>query len=194
VAEAARRVIARSGLDNTRLRDIAEEAGFTTGVLTHHFPDKRSVIFATFAAAYGQWLEEAQRTFAAASDGPELLGALLARAVPSTQSEQRDYRLWIEMLAYACSDQEFAVEVMHVDTLTWERELAMALTRLQKAGLLHENLDVVAEARIMNRLIDGLCIRAWLNDGWADARRHFVIHLAALGVPDPVARTLLSGP
>lgn len=44
VCDAARRVIARNGLEVTTLRDISREGGFTTGVLSHHFPDKKAII------------------------------------------------------------------------------------------------------------------------------------------------------
>ena len=37
---AARTVIVRQGLEATTLRDIAREGGFTTGVVSHYFPDK----------------------------------------------------------------------------------------------------------------------------------------------------------
>ena len=49
--DAARQVIIRNGLEATTLRDIAREGGFTTGLLSHHFADKRDVIVAAFAGA-----------------------------------------------------------------------------------------------------------------------------------------------
>jgi len=58
VCDAARRVIARNGLEVTTLRDISREGGFTTGVVTHYFPDKQAVIVGAFAAASDDWLAE----------------------------------------------------------------------------------------------------------------------------------------
>jgi AcrR family transcriptional regulator len=51
VCQAALRVITREGLEVTTLRDISREGGFTTGVLSHYFPDKEAVIAGAFAAA-----------------------------------------------------------------------------------------------------------------------------------------------
>ena len=47
VCVAARTVIVRQGLEATTLRDIAREGGFTTGVVSHYFPDKTAVIVGT---------------------------------------------------------------------------------------------------------------------------------------------------
>jgi AcrR family transcriptional regulator len=53
VDEAARRVIVRKGLRSTTMRDISREGGFTTGVLTHYFPDKDALIVGVFSSACG---------------------------------------------------------------------------------------------------------------------------------------------
>src|SRR5882724_3974313 len=66
VCDAARRAITKNGLEATTLRDIAREGGFTTGVVTHYFPDKHAVIVGTFAAASQDWLAAAQAAIQAA--------------------------------------------------------------------------------------------------------------------------------
>jgi AcrR family transcriptional regulator len=48
VAEAAWRVIEREGPDGTNMREIAREAGRTTGVVTHYFRDKRELMAFAF--------------------------------------------------------------------------------------------------------------------------------------------------
>ena len=44
IAEAAWRVIEREGLAGADLREIAREAGYTTGVITHYFRNKRELM------------------------------------------------------------------------------------------------------------------------------------------------------
>ena len=63
---AARTVIVRQGLEATTLRDIAREGGFTTGVVSHYFPDKTAVIVGTFTFAAEEWNILVQRTVTAA--------------------------------------------------------------------------------------------------------------------------------
>ncbi len=40
--------IARDGLAHVTLRTIARSAGWTTGIVTHYFADKRELLMATF--------------------------------------------------------------------------------------------------------------------------------------------------
>ena len=56
-------MIARKSLEVTTLRDISREGGFTTGVVTHYFPDKQAVIVGAFAAASDDWLAEVRTRF-----------------------------------------------------------------------------------------------------------------------------------
>ena len=50
-AAAAYRVIARRGLAGATVREIAKEAGFTTGALVHYFPSKDEILIR--ASEYG---------------------------------------------------------------------------------------------------------------------------------------------
>ena len=48
LTEAAARLIARSGIESATMREVAAEAGWTTGALTHYFADKRELLLTTF--------------------------------------------------------------------------------------------------------------------------------------------------
>ena len=48
IAEATWRVIERAGPDGANMREIAREAGYTTGVVTHYFRDKRELMAFAF--------------------------------------------------------------------------------------------------------------------------------------------------
>ncbi|MEX1264920.1 MAG: TetR family transcriptional regulator C-terminal domain-containing protein [Actinomycetota bacterium] len=191
VVEAARRVIVRKGLAETRLRDVAHEGGFTTGLVTHHFPDKRAVIFGAFASAWTDWIEGSRSTFASAQNPHELARSLVQVAVPDSRELRSEWRLWAEMWAYAGGDDEFAGEIFRADTALWEQELCGVVGSLQRAGLIRSEVVPEIEATIINRLMDGLGLRAWLTGRWDEARRHFVMHLASVGFPDGLVEELL---
>ncbi|HEY7257864.1 MAG TPA: TetR/AcrR family transcriptional regulator [Gaiellales bacterium] len=188
VCEAAYRVIIRNGLETTTMRDISREGGFTTGVLTHYFPDKHAVIVGAFLAASEDWLAELRRRLAAAGTPAEQLVALVHFALPSDSHRRAEYRLWAEMWTYAGRDPEFAAQVVETDAI-WEREIRGILERGREAGLL-TNIDAAAEAAVLARLIDGLGLRAWIGDSWQDARGRLVHHMGTLGVPGPVLRRM----
>lgn len=48
IIEVAKRIIIKGGYEAATMRSIAEEAGFANGALKHYFPNKDSIIAATF--------------------------------------------------------------------------------------------------------------------------------------------------
>jgi AcrR family transcriptional regulator len=188
VWEAAYRVIIRNGLETTTMRDISREGGFTTGVLTHYFPDKHAVIVGAFIAASEDWFAELRRGLAAAGTPDEQLVALVHLALPADPDRRAEYRLWSEMWTYAGRDPDFAAQLVETDAI-WELEIRGVLERAREAGLL-TNIDAAAEAAVLVRLIDGLGLRAWVGNSWEDARARLVHHMGTLGVPGPVLRRM----
>ena len=192
VCNAARRVIARNGLEVTTLRDISREGGFTTGVLSHHFPDKKAVIAGAFAAASEDWLVHVRESLGGAASAEEMLEALVRAAIPDDPERRAEWRLWAEMWTYAGRHPEFAIQLVATDAL-WETEIRTALEYARAAGVIGA-IDVDVEAAVLARLIDGLGLRAWLSGRWAEARRLLVRHLATLGVTEPLLGRMLSPP
>jgi AcrR family transcriptional regulator len=192
VCDAARRVIARNGLEVTTLRDISREGGFTTGVLSHHFPDKKAVIAGAFAAASEDWIVRVRESLGGAASAGEMLEALVRAAIPDDPERREEWRLWAEMWTYAGRHPEFAVQLVATDALG-EAEIRAALESARGAGVIGA-VDVDVEAAVLARLIDGLGLRAWLSGRWAEARRLLVRHLATLGVTEPLLGQMLNPP
>jgi AcrR family transcriptional regulator len=189
IAAAARRVIIRDGLEATTLREISREGGFTTGVLTHYYPDKQALIAGTFATISRDWIANARAVMHEAETGPELVAAFVSVAVPADPERQAEWRLWAEMWSYAGTHREFMVELDATDDL-WAAEIRVMLERLEADGLLPPTLDPAAEATVLARLVDGIGLRAWLTGGWDIARDHLLGHLASLGLPAPLVAEL----
>ncbi|HXO06544.1 MAG TPA: TetR family transcriptional regulator C-terminal domain-containing protein [Solirubrobacteraceae bacterium] len=188
VATAARRAMLRRGIGAT-LREIAREGGFTTGLVSHYFPDKRAVVVGAFAAASEDFIGMVRESLAAATDSNSLLSALIEAAVPSTAERQAEWRLWAEMWAYAGRDREFAAVIEPTDAL-WVREIEQVLFRLIDDGILRSDVDAASQAVILGRLVDGLGIRAWLSGDWDQARSVLLVHLRSLGLSARLASAL----
>jgi AcrR family transcriptional regulator len=182
----------RRGIGAT-LREIAREGGFTTGLVTHYFPDKRAVTVGAFAAASDDFIGTVRGRFAAAGDSRSLLEALVEAAIPSDPERQAEWRLWAEMWAYAGRDPEFAAVIEPTDQL-WVREIERVLSRLAHDELLRSDIDAASQAIILGRLVDGLGIRAWLSGDWLAARAALVVHLQSLGLPEGFAARLVRKP
>ena len=54
LAAAAAQLIARAGVGAATMREVAAEAGWTTGALTHYFSDKRELLLFTFRSSLAQ--------------------------------------------------------------------------------------------------------------------------------------------
>jgi AcrR family transcriptional regulator len=184
-----KRCVLRQGLDATTLREIGREAGFTTGVITHHFPDKAAVVRACFETVSEEWIGGVEVRMSRAASVREKFVELVRIALPLEPSDQREWRLWAEMWAYAGTDPEFVPVLIEVDA-RWEQQVLRLLYEARGAGLLRPEVDVEMQAGIVVRLIDGVGLRSWLTDGWGAARRQLTHHLASL-MSDPEAEQRL---
>ncbi|MFZ0385125.1 MAG: TetR/AcrR family transcriptional regulator [Solirubrobacteraceae bacterium] len=184
--DAARQVIIRNGLEATTLRDIAREGGFTTGLLSHHFADKRDVIVAAFAGASRDFTAWAWSELNEAETIEALVTALLRVSCPADHDRRAEWRLWAEMWAYAGRDLEFAQQIEVTDAV-WTKMVRSVLERCHAEGRLRSGIDLDRQAEILNRLIDGLGLRAWLSHDWESPRACLEEYLRTLGLEREVA-------
>jgi AcrR family transcriptional regulator len=106
LAEAAAHLIARAGIGAATMRDVAAEAGWTTGALTHYFTDKRDLLLCTFQASL-------ERRRAARAAGDHLapvaqLTASLEGALPLDEDRRRHWMVTIAFCAQATGDLDLA--------------------------------------------------------------------------------------
>ena len=79
------------------MRDISREAGFTTSVLAHHFPDKQALIVGAFRSASEDYEAYVDAMLKRADSTEELLERLVAVSIPDDPARQAEWRLWSEM-------------------------------------------------------------------------------------------------
>jgi AcrR family transcriptional regulator len=106
IAEAAWRVIEREGLEGANLRDIAREAGHTTGVLSHYFRGKRELM----AFAFQLVVDRSTRRIARRSRDAGVIEAL-AELLPLDEERRREATVWLVLMAASLSDQYLAGEL-----------------------------------------------------------------------------------
>ena len=173
--------IARVGLDGVTLREIARAGGWTTGIVSHYFVDKRDLLLATFRSradaardridvslaggASTARRHRRQRTAARRGGGAQLEGVagLLGAAVgdPELSAAQQDRHR------------------------SFHRATAQALAAEQAAGRLRQELDVDHEARRLVAVLDGIAVQAVFEPQcWPAAvqRRVVAEHVATLSV------------
>ena len=95
LAMAAIRVIARSGIVAATMREVAAEAGWTTGALTHYFAGKRELLQFTLSVSLEQ--RRSLRPDRDTLSPDEALHSALANALPLDEDARRH---WIVTMAF----------------------------------------------------------------------------------------------
>jgi AcrR family transcriptional regulator len=169
---AAARVIARSGYDAATVRDVAREAGVSTGVIAYYFEGKDDLFAHVLRAASRAFRER----LASARDGAETprarLLALAEAATPADADAVRAHALWIDFWARAARDSALAgLTVRLYDG--WRSEIAAAVRDGQRAGAFRRDADPEAFARGYAAAADGLATHVVLHSGvvWPDDMR-----------------------
>jgi AcrR family transcriptional regulator len=193
VLDHARNVIIRDGLNTTSLRRISREGGYTTGVLSHYFADKRELIAATFEWTMTTWLDRAGSELEAAPTAEESFLTFVRVAIPHAPERQREWRLWLEFCVAAVGDPELGEILLRVDG-RWEQTTAAAFDRWEKAGLVRATMPLAEQAATIVRVVDGLGLRALLTGDWDTAREGLVSILRSLGIPPELAAASLQPP
>jgi AcrR family transcriptional regulator len=106
LTEAAARVIARAGIEAATVREVAAEAGCTTGALTHYFADKRELLLTTFQESLTR--RRAQRPDRAEITPGAKLRASLEGALPLDDERRRHWMVTIACCSQAVADPELA--------------------------------------------------------------------------------------
>lgn len=177
LTEATARLIARSGIESATMREVAAEAGWTTGALTHYFADKRELLLTTFQTSLAN--RRSQRP-TADTDPTAQLRASLEGALPLDESRRRHWMVTIAFCAQAAGDVELAAAQRaayrefrdHVATLAHR----CGLTDKRRSQAYAERLIAVA---------DGIAVQALFDEqNWSPDRQTARLDelLAALGL------------
>jgi DNA-binding transcriptional regulator YbjK len=159
VARAAVHSIARDGLEGAILRAVADEGGWSVGVVQHYFRNKSELL-----AAAVEYL--ADRTSAVLTDSAAGVTALqrltnvLDTIVPQPGSQQAKYwRVWVCFWAQATNGPVLASAVEEQAQL-WRQRLTGVILAGQADGSIRDDLVAEDEAAYMAAVIDGMGVTA----------------------------------
>lgn len=156
LAAAAVRIIAENGLEGARLRDVAAEAGWTTGALTHYFPDKRALLKLALRSS----LDRLQgRHIRAAEESGDELRVLLEQALPLDEDRLRHWRVSQVLSTQAWSDPELATEQRRAYR-GWRRRIVILVAEGAADGRFPADTDAEAAADLLIAVVDGVALQA----------------------------------
>lgn len=160
-AAAALNVISRDGVEGLTLREVAREAGFTTGALTHYFQSKDDVLIAASEHAAEQ-VREPMEEAAQAESALEALRSLLHTALPASTSMKARWRFWIAFWERAAHSPQVG-RVMRERYVEWSNRVATLIRRAQAQGEVDPGADPEALARELIALVDGLGVQVLIG-------------------------------
>ncbi len=176
LADATARLIARGGLGAATMRDVATEAGLTTGSVTHYFGDKRELLLFTLNTSLA--CRRGRRSAAAHAGPVEALRASLEGALPLDADRRRHWMVTIAFCTLAAGDTELVAAQRDA-----YREFRDTVTgQLVACGLATAHAQREAERLIA--VVDGVAVQALFDaESWPPARQAAMLADALAGVP-----------
>lgn len=165
------------------MREIAVEAGFSTGVLAHYFEDKEALLVHALRLASRRAAERMRRAADEAAPAAALR-AVAAEALPLDQARREEWAIWLAFWGATVATDVLSRE-HNARYAEWRALIRQLLVRCREAGSLDPNIEVDEATDGLASLIDGLGIRAMLDRRRMTPEYQLRVvdaHLALLGV------------
>jgi AcrR family transcriptional regulator len=161
LVDATLAVVAVGGIEAATVRRIAEEAGCTTGRITHYFADKEEVLVAALRQVHRA---AGERMLAAIRQrrGLEALRAVLAEALPLDEERVLEWRVWLAFWGNAATSANLQAE-QHQRYREWRRLLTRVLAAAQRNGQLSASIDLDRLVDQIVALVDGFGLQGVLD-------------------------------
>jgi TetR/AcrR family transcriptional repressor of bet genes len=189
LAEAVWRTIAHRGLENTSIRNIAEESDWTRGVLQRYFRDKDELMLFAYELASDHAVAVNVRVIGDATGLEALRRRLLIYARPD--SEQRQVTEVLTAFTVHARTQPALVEAIHQRYVDWVRVTQAVFRDLDAQGALREGLDLAHTAVEYLAFATGLGRLDHLDNemfGRIDAEKVVDGYLSRIGAPAELER------
>jgi AcrR family transcriptional regulator len=173
LAAAAAQLIARAGIGAATMRDVAAEAGWTTGVLTHYFADKRELLLFTFRSSLAR-RHSAREARHGLTPNESLVGSLEG-VLPLDDDRRRHWMVTIAFCAHAVDDEELAAAQR--GAYREFRGYIAELVRL-RPGVTAE-ADAISLAERLIAVADGIAVQALFDPAsWPAEKQRDALHRA----------------
>jgi AcrR family transcriptional regulator len=179
IVGAAWRLIAARGIDSTNMRDLAREAGYTNGALSHYFSGKNEILRAAFEHVFNATNARIERSVGQRR-GLAALRRLCREVMPQTEETLLEARIAVSLWQRALNDQYMASvnakaldtwraqlieylrqaledgEIGDVDETLYANLLMTSMVGMQVTGVLDaESSSAAAQEAMIEQIIDG---------------------------------------
>ena len=159
IAEAACAIIAREGMEQATVRNIAREAGMSLGAVRHYFPSQAEL----FAYAMNLVKERVHARLNAILDSGlsprEMVIRLLLELIPLDPDTALEMEVWFAYIYHGKHAAGFP-DGPQDDLL---KGMGSLLRNLDRGGFLRPGLDLELETETVYALVDGLALHALVD-------------------------------
>jgi AcrR family transcriptional regulator len=166
ILDAAARVITERGLAETRISDIAEQAGVSPGLILYYFESKDRLLAEALTFANDQFYLRTSREIRRLPSAKDQFRRLIDLSVPGFLPEfgrLDEWALWIEVWVRALRDADMAKDREVLDE-RWRAQISDIVRAGKDSGEFTAPEDVDDLALRLACLIDGLAIQVVMND------------------------------
>jgi AcrR family transcriptional regulator len=176
IAGAVLRVLAVDGVEAVTMRNVADELGCTTGLLTH-WVDGRAALIRLALATIVQ--RQTDRAVACLGDGVESVLRALEEFLPLDDVRREEARIWLGFWALAVHDPDLRAEHR-----ARYREFRLTCTRFLRDNGAPAQATPTAVDHVMTS-VDGIAVAAVLEpEYWTVARQRRTLRHVVASVRD----------
>jgi AcrR family transcriptional regulator len=170
ILAAASRAIQQRGFANTRIADIAREAGMSTGAIHYYFDVKDEVLIAALKWASERLFDRLDVLSLGATSERERLAQVIEVAVPEPGPRRGEYVLWIELWVRALQEPQLLPACEELSR-RWRGYFYGPVRHGAESGEFKPAAEPDEVAERLVALVDGLGFELLLGYSWTSPER-----------------------
>jgi AcrR family transcriptional regulator len=155
-------IVAEVGITGATIREVAEQSGWSTGVIGHYFHNRQDLLLGGLRRAAELLAEHNGRVLATLSP-LQALEQILEGSVPLDRRRLALSRIFFFFFVEAMTDDTLRREV-ETYLIGWRKSVSIAMRRAQEAGDIPANVNRREIAKDLVGLVDGLSMHALVDE------------------------------
>jgi AcrR family transcriptional regulator len=162
ILDASVGVVLERGFAGTRIADVADALGISSGLVHYHFDSKDELLAETLRHAADADIDRLEKAVAELDDPVRRLDRVLSEYLPETKKDQ-SWVIWVDAWGHAIRSDRLRTILKELD-LAWSGALESVLHDGVTAGVF-TCADPAGTARRLSAMLDGLGLDVILHGG-----------------------------
>jgi AcrR family transcriptional regulator len=162
ILDASVGVVLERGFAGTRIADVADALGISSGLVHYHFDSKDELLAETLRHAADADIDRLEKAVAELDDPVRRLDRVLSEYLPETKKDQ-SWVIWVDAWGHAIRSDRLRTILKELD-LAWSGALESVLHDGVTAGIFTCS-DPAGAARRLSAMLDGLGLDVILHGG-----------------------------